>query len=204
VLLAPIIAAAAAVERMLEVIFGLIESNWRTAVAYFGRGMRWLKSAETEVIQSRQWLADVSTRYNKELSNIALDKDKSLAEAFKEKQAQIEAAQLVMTQAAQRLTQAEATLAQVTSSDDYKSAKAAAIILIGPMFGVATAIMGSLQIFAMLGISVVPVHLDVLVTGLVIGTGSNPIHSLIGVLQRAKDTLDSVSVYFKRKESPTS
>jgi len=41
-------------------------------VAYFGRGLRWLKSAEAEVERSRQWLADVSNFYNDELNHLGL------------------------------------------------------------------------------------------------------------------------------------
>jgi len=38
----------------------------------------------------------------------------------------------------------------------------------------------------------------VLITGLVIGSGSYPVHSLVGILQQGKDTLDSVKGYFNR------
>jgi len=49
VVLAPVLAAAAGVERFLETLFGIIEGNWRTLVAYLERGMRWLQNAEAEV-----------------------------------------------------------------------------------------------------------------------------------------------------------
>ena len=49
IVLAPVLAAAAAVERTLESIFNVLEGSWRTMVAYLGRGMRWLKNAEIEV-----------------------------------------------------------------------------------------------------------------------------------------------------------
>src|SRR5512138_864139 len=47
--LAPVLAAATAVERALESFFNTVEGSWRTMVAYLGRGLRWLKNAETEV-----------------------------------------------------------------------------------------------------------------------------------------------------------
>src|SRR5436190_20706417 len=50
--LAPVIVAAAAVERTLESIFNVIEGSWHTMIAYLGRGLRWLKSAEIEVKQA--------------------------------------------------------------------------------------------------------------------------------------------------------
>ena len=49
----------------------------------------------------------------------------------------------------------------------------------------------SLQMFAMLGVASVPARLDVLLTGFVIGTGTYPLHSLVGMLQQVKDIFDS-------------
>ena len=50
----------------------------------------------------------------------------------------------------------------------------------------------------MLGVAAVPARIDVLITGLIIGSGSYPVHSLDGILQQGKDTLDSVKGYFNR------
>jgi hypothetical protein len=66
------------------------------------------------------------------------------------------------------------------------------------MLGVVIARMSELQMFALLGIGGVPANFDVLITGLVIGSGSYPVHSLVGILQQGKDTLDSVKGYFNR------
>src|SRR4030095_6432765 len=66
------------------------------------------------------------------------------------------------------------------------------------MLGVVIAAIGQLQMFAMLGIGVVPSQIDVLITGLVIGSGSYPVHSLVGILQQSKNTVDSVKGYFNR------
>jgi len=66
------------------------------------------------------------------------------------------------------------------------------------MLGVIIAALGQLQAFAMLGVGAVPARIDVLVTGLIIGSGSYPVHSLVGILQQSKDTLDSVKGYFNR------
>ena len=45
IVLAPVLAAAAAVERTLESTFNVLERSWHTMVAYLGRGLRWLKRA---------------------------------------------------------------------------------------------------------------------------------------------------------------
>ena len=198
VVLAPVLAAAAGVERLLETIFNVIESSWKSMVAYLGRGLRWLKTAEIEVLESRQWLADVSERYKSELEQIKLDPNLSLDKLNEAAQTQMKGADDLMTMAVKRLTEAEASLASAATADSYKSAKAAATIVLGLMLGVVIATLGSLQMFALLGIEAIPARVDVLVTGLVIGSGSYPVHSLVGFLQRAKDTLDSAQGYLDR------
>lgn len=195
--LAPVLAAAATVERTLETGFNVIEGSWRTMVAYLGRGLRWLKSTETEVMQARQFLAEVAEKYNLELQKIEIG-ELSASALTAEMQARMDIANRMMSLAQQRLEDAEENLAAVTSSESYISAKAAASIVVGLMLGVIIAGMSQLQMFAMLGIGVVPARVDVLVTGLIIGSGSYPVHSLVGILQQGKDTLDSVKGYFNR------
>jgi len=195
--LAPVLAAAAAVERTLETTFNIVEGSWRTMIAYLGRGLRWLKSAETEVGQARQFLADVSDKYNEEMRNIHLG-HLSASALTAEMQGKMEIANRMMGLAQRRLKDAEGNLSAVTSSNSYISAKAAASIIVGLMLGVIIAALAQLQIFAMLGIAGVPARIDVLITGLIIGSGSYPVHSLVGILQQSKDTLDSVKGYFNR------
>ena len=197
IVLAPVLAAAAAVERTLESVFNVLESSWRTMIAYLGRGLRWLKNAEIEVQQARQFLNDVSEKYNAELESIQFGQT-SVSELTDEIQAKIFAANKLMALALQRLENAESNLTDVTSSEKYISAKAAASIVLGLMLGVIIAGVGQLQMFAMLGIGIVPPQIDVLITGLVIGSGSYPVHSLVGILQQGKGAVDSVKGYLNR------
>jgi hypothetical protein len=197
IVLAPVLAAAAAVERTLESGFNVLEGSWRTMVAYLGRGLRWLKNAEIEVQQARQFLDDAADKYNAELQGIQFGQT-SVASLTNEIQARINAANKLMILAQQRLENAESNLADVTSSESYISAKAAASIILGLMLGVIIAGIGQLQMFAMLGIGIVPAPIDVLITGLVIGSGSYPVHSLVGILQQGKGAVDSVKGYFNR------
>ena len=201
VVLAPVLAAAAAVERTLETLFNVLEGSWRTMVAYLGRGMRWLKSAEVEVKQARQFLADVADRYNVEMQNIEIG-SVSVSELTLAAQARIDAVNKMMAVAQQRLKAAEENLGNATSSKNYINAKAAVSIVLGLMLGVIISALAQLQMFALLGVSTVPARFDVLITGLVIGSGSYPVHSLVGILQQGKDTLDSVKGYFNRS-APT-
>lgn len=197
VVLAPILAAAAAVERTLETLFNVLEGSWRTMVAYLGRGMRWLKSAETEVSQARQFLAEVADKYNMEMGNIEIGQG-PVSQLTATVQARMDAVNEMMAMAQQRLKNAEDKLSEATSSDNYINAKAAVTIVLGLMLGVVVAALAQLQMFATLGVDIVPARFDVLITGLVIGSGSYPVHSLVGILQQGKDTLDSVKGYFNR------
>ena len=195
--LAPVLVAAAAVERTLESVFNVIEGSWHKLVAYLGRGLRWLKSAEVEVKQARQFLAEASDKYNMEMRSLQIG-DISVSEITDTIRIKMEAANKMMTLAQKRLADAESNLDGATSSDSYISAKSAVSIVLGLMLGVIIAAIGQLQMFALLGIAAVPARFDVLITGLVIGSGSYPIHSLVGILQQGKDTLDSAKGYFNR------
>lgn len=197
IVLAPVLAAAAAVERTLESGFNLLEGSWRTMVAYLGRGLRWLKNAEIEVQQARQLLDKVSVKYSAELQSIQFG-ESSVATLTDDIQARMNAADRLMTLAQLRLKSAESNLSDLTSSERYISAKLAASVILGLMLGVIIAGIGQLQMFAMLGIGVVPAQIDVLITGLVIGSGSYPVHSLVGILQQGKGAVDSVKGYFNR------
>ena len=197
IVLAPVLAAAAAVERTLESAFNVLENSWRTMVAYLGRGLRWLKNAEVEVQQARQFLADASETYNAELRGIQFGQVSASALA-EEIQVKVSSASKLMALAQQRLENAEENLASIASSDGYISAKTAASIVLGLMLGVVIAAIGQLQMFAMLGIGIVPAQIDVLITGLVIGSGSYPVHSLVGILQQGKGTVDSLKGYMNR------
>jgi hypothetical protein len=197
VVLAPVLAAAAAVERTLETLFNVLEGSWRTMVAYLGRGLRWLKSAEIEVMQARQFLAEVADKYNEEMRNIQIGQA-TASELTASVQARMDDVNKMMTLAQGRLEDAEDNLSEATSSETYINAKTAVSVVLGLMLGVIISALAQLQIFALLGVDMVPARFDVLITGLVIGSGSYPVHSLVGILQQSKDTLDSVKGYFNR------
>lgn len=200
--LAPVLAAAAGVERTLETTFNIIENSWKSLVAYLGRGLRWLNAAELEVGSARQWLAEVADRYNQELSSLQIREGMSASDLSNEMQDKIAAAKTMLDLAQNRLSNAENNLTNVTTSDGYRSAKAAASIVLGLILGVIVATLGQLQMFAMLGIGSVPPRFDVFITGLVIGSGSYPVHSLVGILQQTKDTLDGAKGYLNRLGMP--
>jgi hypothetical protein len=200
--LAPVLAAAAGVERTLETTFNIIENSWKALVAHLGKGLRWLNAAELEVDSARQWLADVADRYNQELRSLEIKEGMSVSDLSNRMQEKISAANAMLDLAQTRLADAESNLASVTTSEGYRSAKAAASIVLGLILGVIVATLGQLQMFAMLGIGSVPAPFDVFITGLVIGSGSYPVHSLVGILQQTKDTLDGAKGYLNRLRMP--
>ncbi len=197
IILAPVLAAATGVERSLETVFNIIENSFKTMVAYLGKGLRWLKNSEIEVQQARQWLSEVSTRYEEEMQTLQLH-GQSIRQVTSEMQNKMTEANAMMQLAQQRLETAEANLTDLSNSDGYRGVKAAASVVLGLMLGVIVAQVASLQMFALMGVAGVPVKFDVFITGLIIGSGSYPVHSLVGILQQGKDTLDSVKGYFNR------
>jgi len=277
--LAPVLAAAGGVERVLETVFNTAESSWRAGVAYLGYGFRWLKSAQTELAEARQWMQSMGAYYNgtiavnnQEMTAIFEDHKHQMVETLMtavndapdprlksamqqaaqqmnalpaemlskmtellvmppdlplpanvqqkvndaranllknidtlrvNATAKVEAAESLMVDAQQRLKGAESKLAGATDSPDYRSAKSAATIILGLMLGVIVAALGQIQMFALLGIGAVPARIDVLITGLVIGSGSYPVHSLVGILQQGKDALDGLGNFLDAKSKST-
>ncbi len=221
--LAPVIVAAAGVERVLETVFNTIEGAWRSLVAYLGYGFRWLKSAETEVAEARQWMQSMGAMYNGTLATYnermkaVLDEFKvsgaiasipdQMQEAVRRLQQEADlktlTAKALLDDAQQRLKSAENNLASASASPDYRSAKGAVTIILGLMLGVIIAAVGQIQMFALLGIAAIPARIDVLITGLVIGSGSYPVHSLVGILQQGKDALDGLGNFLNNRAAPT-
>ena len=215
VVLAPVVAAATGVERLLESVFNTLENVWRTGVAYLGYGMRWLKLAETEVANARAWLqnigvvvSDLEAKYASEMNDLMQQPDlgqigaqlESLRRRADQETANV---QKLLAEAEARAADAEKKLSQASSSPDYISAKAAASVVLGLMLGVIVATVGQIKMFALLGIAM-PARIDVFVTGFVIGSGSYPVHSLVGMLQQGRDALDGLGNFLNNRAAPSS
>jgi hypothetical protein len=277
--LTPVIAAAAGVERLLETVFNTIEGTWRAGVAYLGYGFRWLKSAQTELSEARQWMQSMGAYYNgtvatnnQDMTLIFENHKRQMVETLKatandmpdprmkdalqsaaqqmnavpaemlskmtellvmppdlplppealqkinavrvalltsintlrdEATIKLQSAEVLLNDAQRRLKDAETKLSGATTSPDYRSAKSAASIILGLMLGVIIAALGQIQMFALLGIDAVPARIDVLITGLIIGSGSYPVHSLVGILQQGKDALDGLGNFLNNRASPS-
>lgn len=186
-LLAPILAAAAGIERVLESLFDILETRLRTIVAFLARKGEWFGNAQN-------LLKDARDNYDKYFKAAqGLD---PLTNDGKKAQDALNTAEKLVEAAEQRV-------ASLADFIEYKNTKRTLTFVIGLLLGVVVATISGLQMFAALGIKV-EAHTDVMLTGLVMGTGSAPVHSLFGILQQGKDTLDGAQGYLKAKSQQVS
>ncbi|MGC8879533.1 MAG: hypothetical protein ACP5R2_09935 [Anaerolineae bacterium] len=177
VVLTPLVAVSLAIERLLETAFDWFEQATRCTA---------------EVLAApRETLDWIGREYQ---------------EAYEAAAAAAEAAAVTLTpgsiqalqEAEERLAKAEARLRSWTSAPEYRAWKRALSIWIGLLIGLMVAATGDLGMFRVLGIPM-PRILDMLVTGLIIGAGPGPMHSLIGILQSGKDAVNNLAELAKGK-----
>lgn len=85
--------------------------------------------------------------------------------------------------AKKRVADAEREYEAGVTAPGYKRSKAVVCVVLGLMVGVIIATWGELQLFATLGIGTVPPRIDVLLTGVVIGALTRPVHLLLQSFQ---------------------
>jgi hypothetical protein len=160
VLLAPLLAAATAIERAIEGIFSLIEGAVLSLSGFSGLGGEYVA-----------WAKEQIKRYREQLLKLKVDP------------VQIRAVEKLLQDAEQRLK-------DWLKSEPYVSLKRSSSLVLGILFGLLVTLTTKLKMFQLLNITMVPENMDIIVTGLVIGTGSAPVHSLIGILQKTRDAID--------------
>jgi hypothetical protein len=197
-LLAALTIVAVLIERVLETAFRIVQGTWRTAVAYYSHGLRWLKAAEIEEAEAREWLQNISTfynairaDYNQRLRDLLAaqitaqptampDQTYTTMAAFQqEAESKLHAAKTVVADAQQHLDEAEEKLDSMLIHPRYRGVKAVVAIILGPLLGVTLAAVGQWTMLASAGLTDVSSRLDVFVTGLVLGTSSLPAHAAI-------------------------
>jgi hypothetical protein len=183
IILAPLLAAAAAVERLLEVIFDFIETQAVVQiVALMAKTEKWIGNAEAMVKQARD-------------DRVELNLNLGLTEKA--------AGQLQAIEAQVKRT--EALLADVTTeSPVYRQAKRLMTLYLSFLLGLLVASFGNLQVLHLLGILKPEpawlANVDVLLTGIVIATGSGPVHSVINILQQGQEALASTSRFLETRK----
>jgi hypothetical protein len=180
VALGPILALALMIERVMETIFNIFERNW-DQVARFG-------TASSEGAGHLNNLLDL---YNGKLTIAMRELEFAVAGTDSTDQTLMNAIKKKVRDAELQVGEASAKLAALTRDPKYLAWKRTITIWLGLMLGLIVAIVSDEGVFEHLNMSV-PRILDMMVTGFVIGAGSGPMHSLIGILQSAKSTLENV------------
>ncbi len=176
--LTPILAAATTVERVIEMIFDWYESLILNASRLIGEGKGYVGWAQKQV-----------QRYQVELLKPSTQNDPN-----------------ALSRAETQLALAQERLQDYLKSPFYTSRKRALTLILGTFFGLIIAFILQLQMFhLLLGIELPSIfrYIDTFVTGLIIGTGSVPVHSLIGLLQNTKDAVYEARTLWKGKAQQT-
>jgi hypothetical protein len=177
-LLAPLLAAATAIERVIEMVFS------------FGEGM-WLRVAQVpEHVESYvAWARQQVKKARDDLLNGTATEAPG-AGALEDK-----------------LKDAQKRMEAILKTDPYISIKRVISLVAGIGLGLAVALLTKLRMFDLLGVHLGDTPflatMDMIVTGLVIGTGSAPVHSLIGILQKSKDAIDEARALAAGKANET-
>ncbi len=183
VALGPILALSLMIERVLETIFELFERNW-TQVARFG----------TAASDGGKHLNQMLNLYNGQLTVATDELEAALGSREPRPEAETNALMQKVSDAEKLVRDASERMALMIKDPKYLAWKRAITIWLGLTLGLIVAIISDVGVFEHLNITV-PRLVDMLITGFVIGAGSGPLHSLIGILQSAKSTLDSVGSF---------
>jgi hypothetical protein len=183
--LGPIMALALAIERLIETVFDLFETNLEQVTKYVTGGGNALSSIRKIQDLYTEQLKQATESFNQVLKE---SEDKSTP---KEKEKKKEEAQNILNLAQQKVYEAGTMLENLPKDPKYVAWKRALSIGLGLAMGMTVAAFMDNGVFFYLNLPV-PRFVDMLVTGFVLGAGSGPLHSLIGILQSAKDSLTNV------------
>lgn len=174
--LGPILALALAIERLVETIFDLFEKEARKFANKLTTGAASLDSLEkTRDLYSRQ--------LQKAMDDFEVVVKTGVSARQKEALSALELAQ-------KKLVDVGDLMQNLSKDPKYILWKRAISIWLSLVTGMIVAVMIERGVFFYLELSV-PRFFDMLLTGLVLGAGSGPLHSLIGTLQGVKDALGS-------------
>lgn len=176
--LAPILALALAIERLIETVFDFFETN-----------LKEVAKKTTGAAQSLEYIEQMSKLYTKHMNQakdaLQLAIDSNQPQEVKDKLA------LAVQKAEDLVLEAGNRLELLPKDPKYVSWKRAISILLALSMGMVVAVFVDKGVFYYLNFNV-PRLLEMLLTGFILGAGSGPLHSLIGILQGAKDALVGV------------
>jgi len=170
-LLAPMLSAALGIERFLETMWNLFERLAGQFTAQLGLGVEWAKHAHKQVVAAQQALATQAAN--------PLVVDLQVAE--------------------DALFNAQSHLRSALDSDQYKSIKQVVSIFIGVGLGIGASIGLGIDMFQELGLVKQATLFGEILSGIIIGSGSAPVHSLIGLLQQGRDALNETATLLNKR-----
>lgn len=175
--LAPFLAVSVAIERLLETGFNWFEQSSRAVADILVAPRETLDWIGREYQDAYQATKDA-------METVGVDTTP-------------EKLQLI-SNAEDRLAKAEQRLRSWVDAPEYLAWKKALAIWFGLLIGLVISIIGDLGMMRYIGIPT-PRVIDMVITGLVIGSGSSPMHDLIGILQGGKNALSSLADLAKGK-----
>ena len=177
VTLAPFIAIATFIERFWETFFNWYESMALQLGRLIGVSADSVKWMKTEIANAEKVVENLvgnlgTQTPGKEEYNTALKN---------------------LEQAETRLLDAQSRLSELLKSPIYTSSKKAIILGGSLVIGLCISFNGHLMLFHNAGYQTIPPIADMLITGLLIGSGSGPLHSFIGTLQEFRNTMSGLA-----------
>ena len=177
-ILAPLLAISVAIERLLETAF-----NWyeQTSIA-----------VADILVAPRETLDWVQKEYQESYETTQAAAETLRVETTAETLHVFEIAE-------DRLAKAEERLRGWVQAPEYLAWKKALCIWVGLLTGLVVSILSDLGILHYVGMPA-PRIIDMLVTGLVIGSGPGPMHDLIGILQSGRNALNNLGQLAKTQD----
>jgi hypothetical protein len=176
-LLAPLLAISLAIERLIETAFNWFEQSSR---------------AVADVLVAPKEALDWVGREYQEAYDVTDQAATTLATQMTPESLEL------LNMAEERLAKAEDRLRNWVNAPEYIAWKKALSIWLGLLAGLVISVIGDLGMLHYMEIPA-PRLIDMIVTGLIIGSGPGPMHDLIGILQSGKDALGSLSDLAKGK-----
>jgi hypothetical protein len=176
-LLGPFLAISVAIERLLETGFNWFEQSSRAIADILvapRETLDWVGREYQEAYEASQ----------KATKTIGVETTPETLE--------------LLAQTEERLAKAEQRLRGWVNAPEYLAWKKALTIWLGLLAGVIISVIGDLGILRYIGIAT-PRFIDMLITGLIIGSGPGPMHDLIGILQGGKNALSNLADLAKGK-----
>lgn len=180
--LGPILALSLAIERLIETVFDMFETNVKEIAKQTSAGAKGL-----------DYIKQITKLYTDEMFNAKAALEAAVNKPDTkptEKTALISG----VDQAEKRVKEVSVLWDNLPKDPKYISWKRAISIWMGLVIGMIVGVFTEKGFFFYLNLDV-PRILDMLITGFVLGAGSGPLHSLIGILQSTKDTLSNLGSF---------